>query len=453
MTIYYYIACLISKASLVTLIMALYTQPLLSEWDTKGLEDKSVHEVKRVGEEIFASTDSGIYNYDLSHDLPEWVNIGFPQHRISSMLVMSRDSIIVSIFPEESYEDSISLYRTYNGGIDWEPSQNGFGGEHRKTRAFTLTHYPEGPCTIFGTSYAFVAKSDDCGKSWRLVWGDWDGIGMGVHFLEYHPVDSHIVWSGGEDGIFQPFVLISSDSGESFEKRHIPLTAGDNAVYSAAFIPESIETVYIGMEGILGRTIDGGSTWESLLTPPDYPYFYGIEVHPYDSSIIYTTGARNIPSPQEIVLYITDDGGVLWDTVRSDIYGHGVFDLFLEQTNDYSLLYFGVREGGVYTFLHTALSVPGYNGASIPEVVTLYQNYPNPFNNTTVIRFLLPSSMVVRVDIYNVSGGHVATVVGDEALPRGLHTVEWNAEGISSGVYYCRLKADDNYVIPMSLVR
>jgi hypothetical protein len=77
---------------------------------------------------------------------------------------------------------------------------------------------------------------------------------------------------------------------------------------------------------------------------------------------------------------------------------------------------------------------------TIPNEYTLYQNYPNPFNPTTNIRFSLPQSGNVKVVIYDAIGKQVETLVNNE-LNAGTHTISWNASGLASGIYLCRIEA------------
>jgi hypothetical protein len=74
----------------------------------------------------------------------------------------------------------------------------------------------------------------------------------------------------------------------------------------------------------------------------------------------------------------------------------------------------------------------------LPNEFALEQNYPNPFNPTTVIRYQV--SAVSRVDLraYDVLGREVAVIV-DEEKPAGRYAVRWNAEGMTSGIYFYRL--------------
>jgi serine protease len=77
-----------------------------------------------------------------------------------------------------------------------------------------------------------------------------------------------------------------------------------------------------------------------------------------------------------------------------------------------------------------------------PLVFKLYQNYPNPFNPMTMINYQLPITSNVEINIYNLLGQKVATLV-NQKQPAGNYHIQWDATGYSTGVYYYRLKAGD----------
>ncbi len=75
-----------------------------------------------------------------------------------------------------------------------------------------------------------------------------------------------------------------------------------------------------------------------------------------------------------------------------------------------------------------------------PTTFTLYQNYPNPFNPVTRISFYLVEPAHVRLDVFNVAGAKVATLI-NESRGSGLHTVDFQASSLSSGIYLYRIIA------------
>ncbi len=77
----------------------------------------------------------------------------------------------------------------------------------------------------------------------------------------------------------------------------------------------------------------------------------------------------------------------------------------------------------------------------IPTEIKLYANYPNPFNPTTTISFSLPSSQIVKIKVYNLLGEEVADI-SNQLFSAGLNEVNFNANGLASGVYIVSLEAN-----------
>ena len=87
-----------------------------------------------------------------------------------------------------------------------------------------------------------------------------------------------------------------------------------------------------------------------------------------------------------------------------------------------------------------ATSIVDAGGQGIPTAFELLGNYPNPFNPETVIPFGLPEASHVVLEVYNLLGQRVASLL-DEPLSAGRHTVTWYAVDEPSGVYLVRLVA------------
>lgn len=92
-----------------------------------------------------------------------------------------------------------------------------------------------------------------------------------------------------------------------------------------------------------------------------------------------------------------------------------------------------------------SLDIDDDDPSGLPDNFALAQNYPNPFNPTTMIEYSLASAEAVRLDVFNLLGQTVTTLV-DEHQAAGTHVVEWDGldaggRDVASGVYFYRLTA------------
>ncbi|MBN2009748.1 T9SS type A sorting domain-containing protein [candidate division KSB1 bacterium] len=96
-----------------------------------------------------------------------------------------------------------------------------------------------------------------------------------------------------------------------------------------------------------------------------------------------------------------------------------------------------------YTVLQrefTATDVSLENNSRLLADYVLFQNYPNPFNPSTKISFYAPTLQYVSLEIFNLKGEKIATLVNGE-LPRGVHNYTFDASELASGIYFYQLRA------------
>jgi hypothetical protein len=87
-------------------------------------------------------------------------------------------------------------------------------------------------------------------------------------------------------------------------------------------------------------------------------------------------------------------------------------------------------------------AIVGIHNNQTPVNYSLSQNYPNPFNPSTSIKFEIPKDGLVKVVVYDILGKEVATLVNDKRAA-GSYIIDFNAAGLSSGVYFYKLIANE----------
>lgn len=101
---------------------------------------------------------------------------------------------------------------------------------------------------------------------------------------------------------------------------------------------------------------------------------------------------------------------------------------------------------GAYEYFLTGIDE---QSTGIQLMFRLYQNFPNPFNQLTWIAYVIPTTCDVSLEIFDITGRKVATLV-DGLQDSGVRSVEWNASGVASGIYFYRLSAEsETYVRKM----
>ena len=143
-----------------------------------------------------------------------------------------------------------------------------------------------------------------------------------------------------------------------------------------------------------------------------------------DSS--FTFGIPDIHQNQSIVLDFSFNFGI-WHHFRPG--GIGETHNFLK----------GCVISGI-TYGNLLVSVGEEN--ELPDKFALLQNYPNPFNPSTKIRYEIPERSFVTIKVYDVLGSEVVKPVNEEKSA-GSYDVEFDGSGLTSGVYFYRLKAGD----------
>jgi len=130
----------------------------------------------------------------------------------------------------------------------------------------------------------------------------------------------------------------------------------------------------------------------------------------------------------------------IFEKLNDEPFGTSGTNIYLDESalpgRTYTYQVGGIQDDREFLSFALTIDVP-----SIP--LTLYQNYPNPFNPSTSISFYMPGPDRVRLEIFDVQGKMIRTLV-DRQMDGGRHTLHWNGtndsgSSVSSGVYLYRL--------------
>ncbi len=156
-----------------------------------------------------------------------------------------------------------------------------------------------------------------------------------------------------------------------------------------------------------------------------------------DLILIYWQGSNRLPT-----LYQYSNGTLINRGSFIDDYNLGAGDqnnLTYAYLNGNTIVFIGNSRISTYA-IPPYDSSPEHDG-SLLKSFELGNPYPNPFNPSTTITFALPKASNVKIEIYNVLGKRVKTVISSKYLAVGRYYARWNAQGFSSGVYFCRMEA------------
>lgn len=218
------------------------------------------------------------------------------------------------------------------------------------------------------------------------------------------------------------------DGGLSWDKIQVLTGSTQYSFYRMTFVGDIGWLVGGGGGGPIYKTTDFGYTWDSIGNVMSQNDMYPVEF--VNENTGWAGGASG-------VIYKTTDGGLSWvQQVTSTQFNSGLIRS-IYAFND-SLVW---AVGNVGKILHTTnggVSTILQSGNEIPDDFTLEQNYPNPFNSSTNIKFLIRQKGFIILEIFDYLGRSIDLMEYGIREP-GSYTINYNAEKLSSGVYFYRL--------------
>ena len=153
----------------------------------------------------------------------------------------------------------------------------------------------------------------------------------------------------------------------------------------------------------------------------------------HDGKLLYWTNDWEHPPLLQLDPPLTFQAG---DQVRLST----TYDNQTDETIRFGLLSSDEMQFMFYMYFTGELPTSNESPETHPDKFHLSQNYPNPFNGSTTINYYTPTEAKIRVRVYDVLGQEV-TLLSNKVVPPGEHSVNWDAAGLPSGVYFINLEA------------
>jgi len=259
---------------------------------------------------------------------------------------------------------------------------------------------------------------------------NWTAVNFGKTMLSGSP----LAVSGTNlfAGVFGAGVFLSTDYGTSWTAVNSGLTTLE--IYHLAV---SGTNLFVGTNnhGVF-RSTDNGTSW----SPADS----GLEKR--DVNSLEVSGTDLFASSSWGGVLLSTNYGATWTSVNSGLPSLVVYTLATVGPD----LYAGVSYNSAWKRPLSEMITDVGECLPLQALPGLEQNYPNPFNPSTMIRYSLAHRSRVTLMIYNTLGQQVSTLVNGEMEP-GYHSVQFDAAGLASGVYFYRMTAG-SYVATRTLL-
>jgi len=302
------------------------------------------------------------------------------------------------------------VFRSTNNGSSWTEVDTGL-----KDRVVTC--FAVRDSSLFAGNNHGVFRSTDNGATWAAA-----STGLTDSLVRSLMVSSRYLFAG----TYYTGVFRSTDDGLSWQPFNAGLTKWELCVEAIAVCDTN---VFAGTPVGVFRSTLNGTSWKAAGLDGSTVMCFAVS----DTDIFVGTGQNG--------LFLSSNNGATWtpeDIGMPPPYSNLQIDALAVRR---SLLFAG---GGMLWKrpLWEMTTSVGTRSTQLPNHFILRQNYPNPFNPSTTISFSLPSSSFVTLQVFDVLGREVSTLMSRK-LSAGTYSQKWNASDLPSGVYFYRLQAGE----------
>ena len=347
-----------------------------------------------VGNELFLSSDS--CKTWTEFDMPTALNVH----------IAFADSLNAWIA-----DDSSRIYHSINSGRTWTLQKEEISGPPNPP--INGIHFFDDATGCAVGDGGYITATTDSGRIWIS-----ESDNQSINLYGVFVASKTRAWAVGAGGI----IIVSYDQFHTW----IPQSSPVSTTLRSVVFTDTLHGSILGDGGIILTTTNGGTSWIQESSP--------------DASL----NSMSFPDAENgwVVgnsgkIYRTQNGGKNWESQESGVQSNLNGIDFVDDLHGVAVGDSGVvlttGTGGVTSTIKTINLSP-------PQTFELGQNYPNPFNPTTIISYELPANDMVRLEIYDILGRKIETLLS-ERQNAGNHSVPFNASNLSSGVYFYRLSA------------
>lgn len=410
----------------------------------------------------------------------QWEFAGLQTEDVNTIVIDTSDENVIYAGTRSDYSDGTwgKIVKSIDGGITWDTLLYGID-------VAQIVIHPGDSDVLYATlasanaSPPGIVKTIDGGEHWFQadsgIYVDWETSVVPIAIDPMHPDTLY----AGTGGFFGGSLYKSFDGGVSWHD--IGGEISDDNISAIAIDPNNTHRVYVGTIGInkVFRTTNGGGNWVEMGQWQESGGIYTLTIDYHFSDTIYA-------GIYQLALLKSTDAGSTWVDIVNGLTENRISSMVLNPTNS-AEMYVGTYEGGVFRsvsggslwvemneglsnkWVNSLVISPseseiycgthdGVYKASItvsireskdhsPQHYKLNQNYPNPFNQTTTIQYQLAKETPVVLEVVDIKGRTIKTLVnGSHQIP-GVYTIlcnERNGFGVTmpTGIYFYRLRTN-----------
>lgn len=341
--------------------------------------------------------------------------------------------------------DSVKIELSINNGSDWEVIEEGIEATLEEFN-WAVPNTPSEDCLIRITDLNDSLLADESNSTFRIYPApELEVLSPNGGEIYNTGEQTEIIWSTAS--VSSVRIEYSKDNGTNWNYV-VPISPSDGS-YNWTLPEVNSEECLIKITDIQnGNVLDQSDEVFTIinlqkelqvLTPNGGEEYLG------GVTVDITWSSANVDEVR--IEYSMDNGGA-WNEVIANTESSGSFAWIVpDEFTDQGLVRITDASDGTIIDqsddVFTINSTLAVEDDIVPVEYSLEQNYPNPFNPSTQIKFGLPFESSVKLKIYNVLG-QLVTELANKTMQSGHHTIEWNAENLTSGIYFYSIEASSN---------